>query len=78
MLSISDVMEDRMRKMRAKREQEYFECVNYVAEHDLKPTHGPYGSNMGMGVQGYVIKGRSGVVFLKDEDVEKAREQAQM
>lgn len=73
MLSISDVMAERIRIIKAKREQEYFERVNYVAKNNIEPTHGAYGSNMGMGVQGYTISGASGVVYLRDEDVCKAK-----
>ena len=72
-MSISDFVADRMQKFWAKREQEYWERVNYVAERNLEPTHGAYGSNQGMGVQGYTIKGCSGVVFLRDEDVKEAK-----
>lgn len=73
MLSISDVMADRIRIIKAKREQEYFERVNLVARENIEPTHGAYGSNMGMGVQGYTLKGVPGIVYLKDEDVARAK-----
>ena len=74
-MSISDVFEDRLRQIKAKREQEYFECVDQIAKNNIEPTHGAYGGNLGMGVQGYTIKGRIGVVFVRDEDIRKAKEE---
>lgn len=73
-MNIYDMIKDKIRQEKAKREQEYFERVKLVARENIQPTHGEYGSYMGMGVQGYTIRGISGVVYLKDCDVAKARQ----
>ena len=57
-----------------KREKKYWEAVMYVVQNGLEPTHGPHGSDMGSDVQGYVIPGHSGVVFISDEHVAMAKE----
>ena len=72
-MNLRDLFADRIRRLQAKKEQEYFDAVNFIAKYNIMPTHGPYGSNLGMGVHGYMVEGRLGVVYVKDEDVEKAK-----
>ncbi len=75
LVDLKDFIQDRLRILKAKREQEYFEIVNHIAKNNIEPTHGAYGGNMGMGVKGYTLKGKPMVVFVRDEDIQKAKDE---